>query len=152
MGMFGSQHSATNSRWHGHDNVSGWYNEITLRMLPFESWLVWFSGLVVILQTKRSPVRSPVRVHAWVVGQIPIWGHWYFFPTFSPSLPLSLKINKIFLNLKNNSASLWEKDFRENFSLFSWYIFLLFLHLNVLTLHVYYYYYYYFKMAIGIIW
>ena len=31
-------------------------------------WLVWLSGLSAGLRTKRSPVRFPVRAHAWVVG------------------------------------------------------------------------------------
>ena len=70
-------------------------------------WLVWFSGLSTSLQTKRSPVQFPVRTQAWVAGQVPSWGaqeatsrhlsHQCFSPSFSPSLPLSLKINKIFL-------------------------------------------------------
>ena len=37
-------------------------------------WLVLLSGLSTSLKTKRSPVRFPVRAHAWVVGQVPIWG------------------------------------------------------------------------------
>ena len=37
-------------------------------------WLVWLSGLNAGLQTKRSPIRFPVRAHAWVVGQVPSWG------------------------------------------------------------------------------
>ena len=36
-----------------------------------QSWLVWFSGLSAGLQTERSPVRFPVRAHAWVAGQVP---------------------------------------------------------------------------------
>lgn len=30
--------------------------------------------LGVLLQTKGSPVRFPVRAQAWVVGPIPCWG------------------------------------------------------------------------------
>ena len=46
-------------------------------------------------------VGFPVRAHAWVVGQVSsrgrmIGNHTLVFPSFSPSLPLSLKINKIF--------------------------------------------------------
>ena len=37
-------------------------------------WLVWLSGLGVVLQIKRSPVRFPVRTHAWVAGQVPSRG------------------------------------------------------------------------------
>ena len=37
-------------------------------------WLVWLSGLGVILQTKGSPVQFLVRAHAWVVGQVPSRG------------------------------------------------------------------------------
>ena len=39
------------------------------------SWLVWLSGLNASLQTQRSLVQFPVRAHAWVVGQVPSWGH-----------------------------------------------------------------------------
>ena len=31
--------------------------------------LVWLSGLDIILQTKGSLVRFPVKAHAWVAGQ-----------------------------------------------------------------------------------
>ena len=34
-------------------------------------WLVWLSGLGVILQAKGSPVQFPVRARAWAVGQAP---------------------------------------------------------------------------------
>ena len=39
-------------------------------------WLMWLSGLGVILQTKRSLVWCPARAHAWVAGQVPGWGCW----------------------------------------------------------------------------
>ena len=48
----------------------------------------------------ESPVWFPVRAHAWVVGQVSSWGQatgnhtLMFSPSLSPSLPLSLKINK----------------------------------------------------------
>ena len=54
------------------------------------------------LQTKGSLVRFPVRAHAWVAGQVPSRGvhgrqpHIDVSLLLSPSLPLSLKINKIF--------------------------------------------------------
>ena len=78
-----------------------------LRMLL---WLVWLSGLGTYLWTERSPVQLPVRAHAWVVGQLPSWGHmrdnWLMslshisvsLPLFLP--PFSLSKNKY--NLKNN--------------------------------------------------
>ena len=52
------------------------------------------------LQTKWSPVQFPDRAHAWVAGQVLSVGHTrgnhtrYLFPSFSLSLPCSLKINK----------------------------------------------------------
>ena len=65
----------------------------------FLLWLVWLSGLSAGLQTKASPVRFPVRAHAWVVGQVPSYGHvrgnyTVMFLFLSSSFPLSLKINK----------------------------------------------------------
>ena len=42
---------------------------------PIKPWLVWLSGLSAGLQTKGSPVRFPVRAHAWDAGQVPSWGH-----------------------------------------------------------------------------
>ena len=59
--------------------------------------LVWLSGLSANLQTKGSPVRFPVRAHAWVAGQVPSKEHERGnAPSLSPSLlPLSLKINKL---------------------------------------------------------
>ena len=69
---------------------------------------VWLSGLGVIPQSERSPVRFLARAQAWVLGQVSGLGaherqpinvslsHRYFFPSLSPSLPHTLKIN-IFL-------------------------------------------------------
>ena len=76
-------------------------------------WLVWLSGLGIILQTKKLLVWFPVRAHAWVASQIPDWGHArgncsMFLSHIGVSLPLfylpfpSLKINKI---LKKKSSS-----------------------------------------------
>ena len=64
-----------------------------------EPWLVWLSGLSVVLRTKVSLVRFPIRAHSWVAGQVPRMGctrgnHTSLFLSLSPSLPLSLKINK----------------------------------------------------------
>ena len=62
-------------------------------------WLVWLSGLSAGLRTKRSPVRFPVRAHAWVVGQVPSRGHTrgnhtLMFLSLSFSLPSPLSKNK----------------------------------------------------------
>ena len=38
-------------------------------------WMVWLTRLTTNLQTERSPVQFPVRAHAWIVGQVPSWGH-----------------------------------------------------------------------------
>ena len=51
------------------------------------------------LQTRGLLVRFPVRAQAWVAGQVPSGGHvrgnhTLIFLSLSPSLPLSLKINK----------------------------------------------------------
>ena len=67
---------------------------------------MWLSGLSAGLQTRRPLVRFPVRAHAWVAGQVLRWGcarssrsvtflsHVDVSLPLSPSLPLSLKINK----------------------------------------------------------
>ena len=61
-----------------------------INVLP---WLVWLSGSGIILQTERLPVGFLVRAHAWVVGQVPGWGHergnQLMFLSLSFSLPLS---------------------------------------------------------------
>ena len=56
------------------------------------------------LQTKRSPVRFPVKAYALVSGQVPSGGcvrgnHTLMFLSLSFSLPLPLRINKIFLKI-----------------------------------------------------
>ena len=38
-------------------------------------WLVWLSGWSASLQIKGWLVQFPVREHAWVMGQVPSWGH-----------------------------------------------------------------------------
>ena len=55
-------------------------------------WLVWLSGLSAGLRIKGSPVRFPVRAHAWVVGQVPSMGcmrgnYTLMFLSLSFSLP-----------------------------------------------------------------
>ena len=51
------------------------------------------------LRTKGSPVRFPVRAHAWVAGQVPSGGHvrsnhTLMFLSLSFSLPSPLSKNK----------------------------------------------------------
>ena len=68
-------------------------------------WPVWVTSLGIIPWSKRSSVQFWVRAHAPVEGSFlqgvyerqPIdisLSHWCFSPVPSPSLPLSLKINK----------------------------------------------------------
>ena len=62
---------------------------------------MWLSGLSTGLWTKGSLVWFPVRAHVWVAGQVPSRGctrgnHTLMLLSLSPSLPLCLKINKIF--------------------------------------------------------
>ena len=37
-------------------------------MKKADPWLMWLSGLGIILQTERSPVQFQVRARAWVAG------------------------------------------------------------------------------------
>ena len=66
----------------------------------FVPWLVWLSGLSAGLRSQGSPVRFPVRTHAWVAGQVPSKGymrdhHTLMFLSLAVSLPSpTLKINK----------------------------------------------------------
>ena len=72
----------------------------------FLPWPVWLSWLGVVLQNKRMPVWFLVRTHVWVMGPVPRWGmwerqpiddsvsYWCFSRSLSPSLLLSVKINK----------------------------------------------------------
>ena len=65
----------------------------------FAPWLVWLSGLSASLWTTGSPVRFPVRAHAWVAGQVPSWGcargnHTLLFLSPSSSLPSPFSKNK----------------------------------------------------------
>ena len=72
-------------------------------------WPAWLSWLGILPQGERLPVQFPVRAHAWVAGLVSGWGtcerqpvdvsltHWCFYLSLSPSLPLSLKMSKIFL-------------------------------------------------------
>ena len=64
---------------------------------------MWLSGLSASLQTKGSLVQFPARAHAWVEGQVPCGGHargnhtlMFLSLSLSPSLPLTVKINKVF--------------------------------------------------------
>ena len=56
------------------DNCNSFVNKKYMYFLK-SPWLVWLSGLNASLQTERSPVLFPVRVHAWVAGRVPSWGH-----------------------------------------------------------------------------
>ena len=68
-----------------------------LKNNKLQPWLVWLSGLSASLWTNGSPVRFPVRAHAWVAGQVPsgsVWKatkHWCFSLSLSPSLPVLSK-------------------------------------------------------------
>ena len=60
---------------------------------------MWLSGLSAGLKTKGLLVSFPVRARTWVAGQVPSGvcerqPHIDDSLPFSPSLPLSLKINK----------------------------------------------------------
>ena len=60
---------------------------------------MWLSGLSAILQNKMSPVRFPVRAHAWLAGQVPSRGHrrgnhTLMILSLSFSLPPPLSKNK----------------------------------------------------------
>ena len=60
---------------------------------------MWLSGLSSSLQTKGLPVRFPLRAHAWVVSQVPIWGrardnYIVMVLSLSFSLPSLLSKNK----------------------------------------------------------
>ena len=64
-----------------------------------EPWQVWPSGLSASLQGRVSPVQSPVRAQAWVVGQVPggrhVGGsHTLAFLSLSSSLPSPVSKNK----------------------------------------------------------
>ena len=64
-------------------------------------WLVWLSELSAGLLNQRVLVQFPVRAHAWVVGQVPSWGHMrgnhtlMFLSLFLPLLPSFLKKKKL---------------------------------------------------------
>ena len=74
---------------------------------PWPSRLSWLN---IIRQSERSPGRFPVRAHDWVAtsswsgcrweATYQCFSHTSMFPSLSPSLPLSLRINKVFFNLK----------------------------------------------------
>ena len=75
---------------------------------PWGLWLVWLSGLGVVLQTEKLLDQFPVRAHAWVAGQVYSLGcargnHTLMFLclSFSLSSPLSKNnsIQSFFLNL-----------------------------------------------------
>ena len=47
------------------------FYEILKYKIEKQPWFVCLSRLSAGLSTERSPVRFPVRVHAWVAGQVP---------------------------------------------------------------------------------
>ena len=69
-------------------------------------WLLWLSGLSAGLQSEGSPVQSPVKAHACIVGQVPSRGRVrgnhtliFFLPSFLLmslffSFPSTLSKNK----------------------------------------------------------
>ena len=99
--------------------ISHTCNNITALRMPYiQPWLVWLSGLSTSLRTKGSLVRFPIRAHAWVADQVPSRGrmrgnHTLMILSLSPSLPLSLKINKI-LKKKKNALYTSIKDYRDD--------------------------------------
>ena len=80
---------------------------ITSKIIFFQPWLVWLSGLSSSLQTKGSLVQFPVRAHSYVASQVSSVGgqacerqaHIDISLPLSLSLPLCLKLNKIFLKI-----------------------------------------------------
>ena len=76
---------------------------------------LWLSGLGVLLQSKGRPAGLPVRAHAWVAGsgmeeRQPIDVLALVSLSLSPSLPLSIKINKIFFkNLYVRRRKAWKE-------------------------------------------
>ena len=82
-------------------------------------------GLSAGLWTKGSPVRFPVRAHAWVVGRVPSRGRLrgtrstYQSPidvclSLSFSLPSPVRINKNFFKKKR-----WRGEIKESISILS---------------------------------
>ena len=74
-------------------------NITTDKSIKLQALLVWLSGLSTGLQTKGLQVRFPVKVHAWVSGQVLSSGcvkgsHTLMFLSLSVSLPSSLSKNK----------------------------------------------------------
>ena len=69
---------------------------------PEEAWPVWLSWMGIVQQSEMSPLRCPVRAHAWVAGSVSggsacerwpvdVSLPWMFLSlSFSPT-PLSLK-------------------------------------------------------------
>ena len=104
--------ASSNLRIFGQDRLMVLFLKIGL-VLP---WLVWPSRLSAGLGTEGSWVQFPVRACAWVVGQVPGCGraggnqlmfltHRCLSPSFPPSLPCSLKINKWNLKITLKRAS-----------------------------------------------
>ena len=100
---------------------------------------MWLNGLSTGLRNERLPVRFLVRARAWVAGQVPSWGcargnkidvsltHGCFSPSLSPSLPLSLKVNKIFKKRERGRRykSNWNAELQDCY--LPWFIFHLYI-------------------------
>ena len=56
--------------------------------------MVWFSGLDIVSQNERSPVRFLVRAHGWVADQVTDLFLSNTDVSLSFSLPSPLKINQ----------------------------------------------------------
>ena len=88
-----------------------------IRKQSFQPWLARLSWLGIILQSKRYTVRFLVRAPAWVDGSVPGQGSskrqpinvslTLMFLSLSPSLPLSLKINKYNKNKERKPWLVW---------------------------------------------
>ena len=79
-------------------------HDITFKILP---WLVWLSGLSTGYEPKGHQFNSQSGHMPGLQARSPVgamWDvttHWCFSPSLSPSLPLSLKINKTFKKVEN---------------------------------------------------
>ena len=100
--LWSSSPHVSDGSFHSKWNTCSWENEeIQKNCLKqwMNTWLVWLSGLSAGLWIQRLLVQSPVRAQTWAAGQVAGWGcargnHIVLFLSLSPSLPLSLKINK----------------------------------------------------------
>ena len=91
----------------------------------YPGWCV--SGLNASLWTKGSLVQFPIRAYVWVVGQVPSRGCMrgnhtlMFLSLLSPSLPLSLEMNKQNLKKKKNPSACLENARKILFFVFNFF-------------------------------